>query len=128
MKLPYQVPDGKYFVLGDHRSTSTGWDSIRRQQLCTVVFPKPNIPMFGLLRNGLILTCTEKGYGDYSVFSLKDRLCALSKEQKLVYQDLLNIGNNGIIGYIEIPSISVSLPIYHGTADSVLQVGVGHLE
>ena len=32
------------------------------------------------------------------------------------------------MGYIEIPEISVSLPIYHGTSDSILQVAVGHLE
>lgn len=32
------------------------------------------------------------------------------------------------MGYIEIPTIDVSLPIYHGTAESVLQIAVGHLE
>lgn len=32
------------------------------------------------------------------------------------------------MGYIEIPEIDVSLPIYHGTEDPVLQVAVGHLE
>ena len=32
------------------------------------------------------------------------------------------------MGYIEIPTIKVSLPIYHGTSDDVLQVAVGHLE
>ena len=35
---------------------------------------------------------------------------------------------NGIMGYIEIPGIEVSLPIYHGTSDGVLQVAVGHLQ
>lgn len=44
------------------------------------------------------------------------------------YQSLLNIGGDGIMGYIEIPKISVSLPIYHGTSDAVLQVAVGHLD
>ena len=32
------------------------------------------------------------------------------------------------MGYIEIPSIDVHLPIYHGTDDAVLQIAVGHLE
>ena len=53
---------------------------------------------------------------------------ALSGEQKELYDSLLNLNGTGIMGYIEIPAIDVSLPIYHGTADSVLQVAVGHLE
>ena len=32
------------------------------------------------------------------------------------------------MGYIEIPSIKVALPIYHGTEDTVLQHAIGHLE
>ena len=34
----------------------------------------------------------------------------------------------GIMGYIEIPKINCSLPIYHSTSEAVLQVAVGHLE
>lgn len=52
----------------------------------------------------------------------------LTDEQKSLYNTLLNIGGNGIMGYIEIPEIDVYLPIYHGTSDSVLQVAIGHLE
>ena len=44
------------------------------------------------------------------------------------YQHLLDIGGTGIMGYIVIPSIDVSLPIYHGVDEGVLQVAVGHLE
>ncbi|MGV3076317.1 class C sortase [Clostridium baratii] len=42
------------------------------------------------------------------------------------YNSLVNMGN-GIIGSIEIPKINVNLPIYHGTSDEVLSVGVGHV-
>lgn len=52
----------------------------------------------------------------------------LSDKQKQIYHNLLNIGGNGIMGYIEIPSIDVILPVYHGTDEAVLQVAVGHLE
>lgn len=52
----------------------------------------------------------------------------LSDEQTAHYQQLLNIGGNGIMGYIEVPKIGVTLPIYHGTDESVLQVAIGHLE
>ena len=44
------------------------------------------------------------------------------------YKSLLNINNDSIMGYIEIDSINVKLPIYHGTSESVLSVAVGHLE
>ena len=52
----------------------------------------------------------------------------LSEEQQAIYETLLNVEGNGIMGYIEIPSIGVTLPIYHGTAESVLQIAIGHLE
>lgn len=44
------------------------------------------------------------------------------------YMEALNLTGNGIMGYIQIPKINVSLPIYHGTSEPVLQVAVGHLE
>ena len=44
----------------------------------------------------------------------------LSENQKLEYSQLLNLGGNGIMGYIEIPHIGVILPIYHGTDEAVL--------
>ena len=62
--------------------------------------------------------------------SLTDRVNAyqLSDAQKEEYQQLLNVSGLGVMGYIEIPEIDVSLPIYHGAEDSVLQVAIGHLE
>ena len=53
---------------------------------------------------------------------------ALTDEQKAEYESLLDVSGLGVMGYIEIPEIDCSLPIYHGTEESVLQVAVGHLE
>lgn len=44
------------------------------------------------------------------------------------YADLLNVEGDGIMGYVEIPRISVNLPIYHGTTAQVLEQGIGHLQ
>lgn len=52
----------------------------------------------------------------------------LEDEHLARYKSLLDLDGSGIMGYVEIPSINVSLPVYHGTADSVLQIAVGHLE
>lgn len=52
----------------------------------------------------------------------------LTDAQKEEYERLLNVSGLGIMGYIEIPSIDCSLPIYHGTDEAVLQIAVGHLE
>lgn len=44
------------------------------------------------------------------------------------YKEVLNISGDGIMGYIQIPKISVDLPIYHGTSEEVLEKGVGHIQ
>ena len=44
------------------------------------------------------------------------------------YNEILNLGGTGMMGYITIPKISQELPVYHGTSDSVLSVAVGHLQ
>lgn len=43
------------------------------------------------------------------------------------YDDLLNVTGTGIMGYVDVPSISVYLPIYHGTGSDSLERGIGHL-
>ena len=43
------------------------------------------------------------------------------------YWDVLNIGKDGIMGYLTIPKINQTIPIYHGTSDEVLQKAIGHL-
>ena len=50
-----------------------------------------------------------------------------SQEDLAEYESLLNLMDDGVMGTVEIPVIDVSLPIYHGTSESVLQKGVGHL-
>ena len=59
---------------------------------------------------------------------LRGTLFALTDEEREDYNSQLDIDGSGVMGYIEIPSINVSLPIYHGTSDSVLQIAVGHLD
>ena len=50
------------------------------------------------------------------------------EEDKVEYENLLNVAGNGVMGYIQIPVIGCSLPIYHGTSDEVLQIAIGHIE
>lgn len=51
----------------------------------------------------------------------------LKEEQQELYQNSLNATGTGMIGYLEIPKLHISLPIYHGTSEAVLQVAVGHI-
>ena len=51
-----------------------------------------------------------------------------TEEQDEYYKSLLNADGTGMMGYITIPEIDSKLAIYHTVDDSVLQVGVGHME
>ena len=52
----------------------------------------------------------------------------LSKKDKKKYESLLDVSGTGIMGYIEIPKIDCSRPVYHGTDEGALQIAIGHLE
>lgn len=49
-------------------------------------------------------------------------------EEKVKYLKALDVAGNGVMGYIEIESADISLPIYHGTSDAILSVAVGHID
>lgn len=53
---------------------------------------------------------------------------ALSDRERADYEAVLDVTGQGIMGYIEIPEIKCTLPIYHGTDEAELQVAIGHLE
>lgn len=53
---------------------------------------------------------------------------SLTEEQLERYKNILAVTNQGIMAYVEIPSIDVMLPIAHGTSDDVLRDKIGHLE
>lgn len=52
----------------------------------------------------------------------------LTDEEKELYNSILDVTGTGIMGYVNIPKIGVSLPIYHGTDPAVLEIAVGHIE
>jgi sortase A len=51
----------------------------------------------------------------------------LDSDELAEYNSQLAFADDGLMSYIEIPSIDVYLPIYHGTDSTVLDVGVGHI-
>lgn len=55
-------------------------------------------------------------------------LGTLTEDEMREYESILDIGGTGMMGFIDIDSLGVSLPIYHGTSDGVLQVAAGHLD
>lgn len=59
-------------------------------------------------------------YGD--VFGEED-----GELQSTEYWKILNVAQDGVMGYVSIPKINVKSSIYHGTGDKVLQTGIGHL-
>ena len=52
----------------------------------------------------------------------------LNDEERAEYYRQLDITGTGIMGYVGIPKMNVTIPIFHGTSDAVLNLGAGHLE
>ena len=52
----------------------------------------------------------------------------MTDAEKAEYEKLLDPAGNGVMGVVQINSIKVDYPIYHGMDESVLQVAIGHLE
>ena len=69
-----------------------------------------------------------KKANDYNLQLAQSGIDWKPKEDLSEYRSILNLTGDGIMGYIKIDKLKVSLPIYHTADESVLQVGVGHLE
>lgn len=59
---------------------------------------------------------------------MQDAFSGETEEEDLEYDGVLDMEESGVMGAVEIPKINVYLPIYHGTSQDVLNVGVGHLK
>lgn len=110
--------------------------------ICVAVFVVAVvIVIYPLISNYLAKQTQRKVYGEYSesveeysneaIYQEKQRATEynnkLLSEKGEEYESILNIGGNGIMGYVKIPQIDVVLPIYHGTSADVLEKGIGHL-
>lgn len=51
----------------------------------------------------------------------------MTEAEEEEYESILDVTGTGIMGYVEVPKIKTTLPIYHGTDDAVLQIAIGHL-
>lgn len=51
----------------------------------------------------------------------------LSSLNQMIYDETFKVTKSGIMAYVEIPKLNVTLPIYHGTDNSVLRVAIGHI-
>lgn len=106
---------------------SDQWNSYRQNQLITtyeeavsVLEPEDYSREWEAARRFDSALAANDIYGD--VFGEED-----GEMEDTEYWKVLNISGDGVMGYLSIPKISLKLSIYHGTAEDVLQTGVGHL-
>lgn len=71
----------------------------------------------------------EKLWNDATLYNknLRHTMYALNDNEKKIYNETLDVTGTGMMGYVEIPKINVSLPIYHGTDAEILQIAIGHI-
>lgn len=103
-------------------SVSDYWNSLRQSRLVA----KYMQDVSGL-ENAQKQTLLEEAYAYNRDLAARPTRFALSREEQERYENTLDVSGTGVMGYVEIPKIEVSLPIYHGTEDTILEFAVGHL-
>ena len=51
----------------------------------------------------------------------------VDQNEKSLYDRTFKVSKSGMMAYIEIPKLNLTLPIYHGTDETVLRVAIGHI-
>lgn len=112
--------------------------------LCLILYPTVSNILKNIAFQNNIHTYTaavaeldENAYAEYitaaqayneALFERGGPFASLDAADYAVYDRLLRVSGTDIMGYVIIEKINVTLPIYHGTSDEVLQNGIGHLE
>lgn len=106
-------------------TVSNLWNEYRAQKLISeydsVVSNSSNVDYDTIMKSAQNYNKSLIGEILPDAFSVRDGI------QDSDYDKQLDVSGNGMMGYVEIPSINVKLPIYHYTTDEVLEKGVGHL-
>ncbi len=79
-------------------------------------------------RNDLLINEARVYNSDLSNVNIVDAFTNPKENESDEYKSILDINENGMMGYLSIPKIDIKVPIYHGTSNEVLQKGVGHFE
>lgn len=58
----------------------------------------------------------------------KQNRFVLTEDEEKEYASILDLTGSGIMGYVQIPKIGISYPIYHGMEERVIQIAIGHIE
>lgn len=100
------------------------WNQYRQNRLMTD-YTQAVTNLEDAQRSGLWKAAEE--YNRSLRASPRDAFTGEDPEPEDLYWSLLDPDDTGVMGYLEIPKISLRLPIYHGTGDAALQNGIGHL-
>lgn len=57
-----------------------------------------------------------------------NRFEEMTAQERVLYDSILNVNNEGMMCYLEIPSLRLSMPVYHSTMETILQKYIGHVE
>lgn len=79
-------------------------------------------------KNQELIDEARKYNSNLSSVNIVDAFSNPKEDESDEYRNILNINENGMMGYLSIPKIDIKIPIYHGTSNEVLQKGVGHFE
>ncbi len=87
-----------------------------------------NVASNNVNKNEVLIEEARSYNKNLSTVNIVDAFTNPRENESDEYKSILNINDNGMMGYLKIPKIDIKVPIYHGTSNEVLQKGVGHLE
>lgn len=131
MKLLPMIVAGTIFIFGlsvlAYPFASQCWNERHQSQVCAVYEEQlANTDEDTINEELQAAQAYNQGLAQ-SALIVSDPFAQSNELGNAVYDDLLNTTNNGIMAYLEIPSIEVNLPIYHGVDSDALKKGIGHL-
>ena len=103
---------------------SDRWNRYRDMQLITEYNEKA-VRMDTTEYDSLMKKASD--YNQYLVTQNRNIVTDAEYDPDAYYETLLNFTGNGIMGYIEIPKIGLTEPIYHYSTEVSLGIGIGHI-
>ena len=103
---------------------SDRWNRYRDMQLITEYNEKA-VQMDTKEYDALMKKASD--YNQYLVTQNRNIVTDAEYDPDAYYETLLNLTGNGIMGYVEIPKIGLTEPIYHYSTEVSLGIGIGHI-